>query len=79
MENQFKPDQPKSIPAKKLIGFFVAWLFCAVISIVIIAERREFYEAWSFWLCLAITMFGVIFIPLKIIQMQKDYRNGRSR
>lgn len=75
---QFKPDQ-KSIPVHKLIGFIVAWLFCTVITVLVIVERAEFYEAWSFWAALAITGFGVVFIPLKVLQMQKDYRNGKSR
>lgn len=76
---QFKPNQPKNLPAKKLIGYGIPFVMGIVFGIMIINSREDFPEAWGYWLCLVLAFGTSLLTAGKVIQMLIDYRNGRTR
>ena len=76
---QFKPNQPDSIPTRKLIGFFIPWVMALVFLILLIGDYNDFFEPWGFWACFVVLLAVLVIIPVFVARMQRDYKNGRNR
>lgn len=76
---QFKPNQPKNLPFKKVVGYGIPFVMGLIFGFMIISSREDFPEAWGYWLCLILAFGTSLLTAFKVIQIMADYRNGRNR
>lgn len=77
--SEFKPNQPRNLPFKKVAGYGIPFLAALFFLWLAVNEREDFSSELGFWIVVGLLVLTASVTLGKVVQMLLDYRNGRGR